>query len=62
MDRVQKLRQFVEDWRIAAKIENKQLVEIKVSLVRTLEDVCEILEIDPAEIGLTQDEDSIILA
>lgn len=49
---MERLAIFVEDWKLAARIDRVSIDSIQVNLVCVMNDICERLEILPADIGL----------
>ncbi len=50
---LEKLAEFVNAWRNIAKTDEIELCEIQVNLISTLNDICELAQVDPAQIGLS---------
>jgi hypothetical protein len=53
---LEKLVEFVTEWRNAASIEGVELQDIQVNLASVLTDVCDLAQVDPTQIGLLEKE------
>jgi hypothetical protein len=53
---LEKLAEFVKEWRNAASIEGVELQDIQVNLASVLTDVCDLAEVNPELIGLLEKE------
>ena len=49
---MERLTVFVNDWKLAARLDDISIDEIQVCFVDVMNDICERLEILPADIGL----------
>ena len=49
-DVISKLRQFLDDWRVTAKLDGVPVETVQVNLISVIDDLCTLLELDSHEV------------